>query len=1080
MGSFETQRDDIAHGFPCFPPVLDAIDQVVIIKDEASRFLYANLAASALLDISQDCLKGKTAYDFLDREQADRSRQTDLEVLGGAHSHVVEETTVLLNGRIRNLRSKKQCITVPELGPGKLVLVLVADVSELRNAEAILRASEEHYRSFVELHPQTPWTADASGAVIEIGPGWRQVSGLPAQRALGHGWEQSVHPEDLDDIRTRWTASIRHGEPLDVECRISSPSHGKYRWFRNRAAPRRDAQGNVVRWYGVLEDVHQQKLAIDALRESEALFRGIADSVPVMMWLTDANGQATYHSKRWLEWTGQSEADALGSGWSRSVHPEDLGTVMARFADDIAKNALVRLEYRLRRADGSWAWVIDTGAPRLSRSGDLLGYAGSIIDITDRRAAELALRESEASVRSIFDSSPDCIRLLDLEGRPLLMNKAGRELVGLSPSDSLENHSWRKIFTEGMIPKVLASLEQVRRGRTSRFEAGITDAQGNPRHMDVIAAPVFGADNVPTGMVTIWRDMTEAKAARSQAEDAARRLSVALEATMDCVLVVDPAWRITFLNENARQFLALGQEAIGCGLWDLYPAEASGPYAQNYRRALESGKPVSFEEYLPTLGVWLEVHASPTQDGLSIFFRDTSARRAAEQERLQAQKQLSHMARHDVLTGLPNSTAFSEVMEESARHARQDAALALMTVGLDAFKTFNDTYGLRAGDSVLRQVAERLRGAVRETDFVARRAGDVFAVCSPGLRRRSDAAEMAQRLLAVLSQPFELEGAQASLGIGTSIGIAIAPDDGTSAEQLTKASEVALHRAKALGKGTYLRYIEGMDSQLQARLALKHALQDALARGEFEVHYQTLVNLRSRRVSTCEALVRWRHPHKGLIPPADFIPIAEETGLIVPIGEWVLHEACQQAARWPGDVSVAVNLSPVQFKSPHLVQTVEKACASAGLVASRLQLEITESVLLDEDDSNLQTLQQLRQLGVRIAMDDFGTGYSSLGYLRRFPFDKIKVDRSFVSDLPHGRESLAIVKAVAGIGKSLGITTTVEGVETPEQLELVCLEGFDEAQGYLFSRPLPASEIHRLMVSQETLNQTPKKHQGLS
>jgi diguanylate cyclase (GGDEF)-like protein/PAS domain S-box-containing protein len=1074
MGSFETQGDDIAHAFPCFMPVLDAVDQAVIIKDEASRFLYGNLAASALLDTSNDHLRGKTVYDFLDPEQADRSRKTDLEVLSSTHSHVCEETTVLLNGRIRSLRTKKQCISAPELGPGKLVLVLIADVSELRNAEAILRASKEHYQSFVELHPQTPWTADASGAVIEIGPGWRQVSGLPAQKALGHGWEQSVHPEDLEEVRTRWTASIRHGTPLDVECRISSSSHGKYRWFRNRAAPRRDAEGNVVRWYGVLEDVHQQRLAIDALRESEALFRGIADSVPVMMWLTDANGQATYHSRWWLELTGQSEADALGSGWSRSVHPEDLGTVMTRFADDIEKNALVRLEYRLRRGDGSWAWVIDTGAPRLSRSGELLGYAGSVVDITDRRTAELALRESEASVRSIFDSSPDCIRLLDLEGYPLLMNKAGRELMGLSPSDALDNHSWRKIFAEGVTPKVLASLEQVRRGRSSRFEAGMTDARGNPRHMDVIAAPVFSADGAPTGMVTIWRDMTQAKAAhddaqaaRSEAEDAARRLSVALEATMDCVLVVDRAWRITFLNENARTFLTLGQEAIGCGLWDLYPAEASGPYAQNYHRALESGKPVSFEEYLPTLGVWLEVHASPTQDGLSIFFRDTSARRAAEQERLQAQKQLSHMARHDVLTGLPNGTAFLEVMDESTRHARKDAALALMTVGLDAFKTFNDTYGLRAGDSVLRQVAERLRGCLGETDFVARRAGDVFAVCLPGLRRSSDATEMARRLIAVLSQPFELDGAHASLSIGSSIGISIGPDDGTSAEQLTKASEVALNRAKALGKGTYLRYIEGMDSQLQARLALKHALQDALARGEFEVHYQTLVNLRSRRISTCEALVRWRHPHKGLIPPADFIPIAEETGLVVPIGEWVLHEACRQAASWPGDVSVAVNLSPVQFKSPHLVRTVEEACASEGLVASRLQLEITESVLLDEDDRNLQTLEELRQLGVRIAMDDFGTGYSSLGYLRRFPFDKIKVDRSFISDLPHGRESLAIVKAVAGIGKSLGITTTVEGVETPEQLELVCLEGFDEAQGYLFSRPLPASEMHRLIVSQE-------------
>lgn len=1074
MGSFETPGDDIAHGFLPLRLLLDAVDQAILIKDEASCFLYANLAASALFGTAQSDLIGKSEYDFLDREQADLCRQSDLEVLSTTQTHVREEVTRLRNGDTRSLRTRKQCIAVPELSAGKLILVLITDVSELRHAEAILRASEEHYRSFVELHPQTPWMADANGAVTEIGPGWRQVSGLPAHKALGRGWEQSVHPEDLHEIRSAWTACVRHGKPLDVACRISSPSDGKYRWFRNRAAPRLDAKGNVVQWYGLLEDVHQQKLALDALRESEALFRGIADSVPVMMWLTDANGQATYHSKRWLELTGQGEIDALGSGWSLSVHPDDLASVLARFADGISKSAFFRLEYRLRREDGTWAWVIDTGAPRLSRNGELLGYAGSIVDITDRRAAESALRESEASLRSIFDNSPDCIRLLDLEGRPLLMNKAGRELLGLSSSDRLENYSWRKVFAKGLAPEVDASLEKVKQGSTSRFEAGISDARGNHRHMDVIAAPVFDADKEPAGMVTIWRDMTQAKAARddaqaarSQAEDAARRLSMALESTMDCVLLVDHAWRITFLNGNARRFLTLGPEAIGCGLWDLYPAEAGGPFAQNYQRALATGEPVSFEEYLPTLEVWLEVHASPTQDGLSIFFRDTSARRAAEQERLQAQKQLSHMARHDVLTGLPNSTAFLEVMDEITRQATPDSAMALLTVGLDAFKSFNDSYGLRAGDSLLRQVAERLRGCVSDTDFVARRAGDVFVVCLSGLPRRSDATEMAQRLSAVLSEPFDLDGAEAGIGIGSSIGISIAPDDGVTAKQLTQASEVALQRAKSLGKGKYLRYVEGMDAQLQARLALKHALREALARGEFEVHYQTLVNLRSRRITTCEALVRWRHPRKGLVSPADFIPLAEETGLIVPIGEWVLHEACRQAASWPGDVSVAVNLSPVQFKDPHLVQTVEDACANAGLVASRLQLEITESVLLDEDDRNLQALQQLRVLGVRIAMDDFGTGYSSLGYLRRFPFDKIKVDRSFISDLPHGKESLAIVKAVAGIGKSLGITTTVEGIETQEQLELVRLEGFDEAQGYLFSRPLPAIEMHRLIASQE-------------
>jgi EAL domain-containing protein (putative c-di-GMP-specific phosphodiesterase class I) len=275
---------------------------------------------------------------------------------------------------------------------------------------------------------------------------------------------------------------------------------------------------------------------------------------------------------------------------------------------------------------------------------------------------------------------------------------------------------------------------------------------------------------------------------------------------------------------------------------------------------------------------------------------------------------------------------------------------------------------------------------------------------------------------------------------------------------------VALHRAKAAGVRSLRRYAKSMDAHLQTRQALKLSMREALAHGEFEVHFQALVNLASNRCTTFEALVRWRHPDRGMISPADFIPIAEETGLIVELGEWVLGEACREAATWPDGIGVAVNLSPVQFGADNLIEVIKNALDASGLCPSRLQLEITESVLLGNDDRNLRTLQEIRQLGVKIAMDDFGTGYSSLGYLRSFPFDKIKVDRSFIADLPDSK-SLAIIRAVAGIGTSLGIATTVEGVETEAQLQIIRQEGFDEAQGYLFARPVPASQVHGLIAS---------------
>ncbi|MFC0810344.1 putative bifunctional diguanylate cyclase/phosphodiesterase, partial [Ensifer sp. P24N7] len=298
--------------------------------------------------------------------------------------------------------------------------------------------------------------------------------------------------------------------------------------------------------------------------------------------------------------------------------------------------------------------------------------------------------------------------------------------------------------------------------------------------------------------------------------------------------------------------------------------------------------------------------------------------------------------------------------------------------------------------------------------------------------------------------------------IGVSVGLAFAPEDGQSVDQLIKAADVALYRAKANGRGTYVRYEPAMDADLQARQKMKISLRQAIANGEMELHYQPLINLYTRQVTTCEALVRWAHPEKGQVSPAEFIPIAEETGLILPLGEWILWKACSEAATWPSQVSVAVNLSPLQFRDQRLPAVIADILEKTGLESSRLQIEVTESVLLDETDANIQTLQEIRKLGAKIVMDDFGTGYSSLG-----SFDNIKGDRGFITDLPTGKESLAIVRAVAGIGRTLGITTTVEGVETEVQLAAVNAEGFDEAQGYLFSRPLPAAQILSLIQSSE-------------
>ena len=427
----------------------------------------------------------------------------------------------------------------------------------------------------------------------------------------------------------------------------------------------------------------------------------------------------------------------------------------------------------------------------------------------------------------------------------------------------------------------------------------------------------------------------------------------------------------------------------------------------------------------------------------------------------QAQAQISHMARHDALTNLPNRTLFREELERGLSLVKPTDQLAVLCLDLDHFKKINDTLGHPIGDALLSQVAARLRQCVGAGDTVARLGGDEFAVvqfcrgCDP-----SAVPALASHIVETVGAPYDVNGHQ--LVIGVSIGISLAPEDGANPDELLKNADLALYRAKADGRGTYRFFEAGMDARAQARRLLELDLRLALQRSEFEVHYQPIRDLASEAIVVCEALVRWKHPHRGLIGPNHFIPLAEENGLIVKLGEWVLRTACRDAARW-STACVAVNLSPVQFKSADLVATVKSALKDSGLPAHRLELEITESVLLQNSDATRGMLLELRALGVKISLDDFGTGYSSLSYLRSFPFDKIKIDRSFVSELASSNDSLAIVRAVTGLGKSLGIVTTAEGVETEQQLDMLRSLGCTEMQGYLFSAAKPAAEIRQLL-----------------
>ena len=492
----------------------------------------------------------------------------------------------------------------------------------------------------------------------------------------------------------------------------------------------------------------------------------------------------------------------------------------------------------------------------------------------------------------------------------------------------------------------------------------------------------------------------------------------------------------------------------------LDAGEERDQYVSWRRAVIARGEPGKRTYNVNGRTVMLQHH--PMKDGGWISTHEDITERRAQEERIQ------YLARHDALTELPNRVRFLEELTTLETSLARGGKAALLHIDLDRFKNVNDLHGNAVGDKVLKQASARLWGTTRETDMLARMGADEFALLLRPIDRPADAAAIAERIVRTMSAPFSIDGQQ--IMIGASVGIAIAPQDGETPDLLMKSADLALHRAKVEGRCTFQFFERGIDAAMRRRGEIEAGLRSALSRGELRLEYQPLIGLKENRITCLEALLRWDSPN-GPISPAEFVPVAEETGLIVPIGDWALREACRAAAQWPVPARVAVNLSAAQFKKGKILDSVSAALRESGLHPTRLELEITESLLLADNEPTLKVLYDLRALGVRFSMDDFGTGYSSLSYLRSFPFDKIKIDGSFMRDLGRGEGGLAIVRAVIGLGHSLGMSTTAEGVETEAQLEAVRAEGCDEVQGFFFSPPLRSEAARELLAGELRQNQ---------
>ena len=543
------------------------------------------------------------------------------------------------------------------------------------------------------------------------------------------------------------------------------------------------------------------------------------------------------------------------------------------------------------------------------------------------------------------------------------------------------------------------------------------------------------------------------------------RLEAALSSMLQGLCVHDCEGRLEIFNQQFCNILGLSPDEIkpGLSIREIIQIScAAGNYpGREFEEVVTERQAFIDRRETGTLVIELAmnrlvsiIHCPMPNGGWVATYEDVTDRRAADAK-------INYMARHDALTGLPNRLVLKERTEQALIEAGRGKHSALLCLDLDEFKRVNDTLGHPVGDGLLLAVSERLLACVREGDTLARVGGDEFVIILIDIARPEDAKLLAERIIAEIQRPFLVCGHQITVGI--SIGLALIPSDGNNQAALLKNADIALYRAKAEERGTFCFFEAEMDARLQLRRQLELDMRAGLERKEFVLFYQPLISLASKQVVGFEALVRWCHPERGMVAPSEFIPVAEEIGFIVPLGEWILRQACIEAASWPANIKVAVNLSPIQFRSRNLVPTVIRSLKEAGLAAGRLELEVTESLLLQDNASTLAMLHELRALGARIAMDDFGTGYSSLSYLRSFPFDKIKIDQSFIRDLSGRQDSIHIVRAIKVLCAGLGMMTTAEGVETDEQLEKISAEGCTEVQGYLFSPPRPASEVPAIL-----------------